>query len=339
MKLFYRKEINMKSLIKVILVLCLASVVWAMQDNASSVPTEQQKIILSSSLSSKTIPSEKQVFVYKTVNGHKIKANIFLPETKDKCPVLVFFHGGFVFGNRDQGLNIHLKEKLLAHNYAVVSADYRLAPETKINGMLEDVKDVIKWLRTNGHNQYHIDPNRIAVAGGSAGGYLALTSGFKKKSAPNAIIAISPPTGFSKPAKMGDLSILNQPGPYDIVTDKIISYGDYSKRMDLWRFLARHRLFQYEVFGFDPSKESDKLEKYKLQNNINSNYPPTLIIHARNDHLVDLNQVNAFYEFLQEKEVITELYLVENGHSTKLINQHPDAVDKIISFLEMHCQL
>ena len=294
-------------------------------------------IILLSPLSSKVISSEKQVFVYKTVKGHEIKANIFLPEKKDKCPMLVFFHGGgFMFGNRDEGLNIHLKDKLLTNNYAVVSADYRLAPETKLNEIMKDACDVVMWLRINGHDRYNIDPNRIAVAGGSAGGYLALSSGFKKDSAPNAIIAISTPTGFSSAVQMGDLSILNEPGPYDIVTDKIISYGDYSKRMDLWRFLARHRLFRYELFGFDPSKESNKLKKYKLQKNIDSDYPPTLITHARNDRLVDLNQVNAFYEFLKEKKVVTELYLVENGHNTELINHHPEAVDKIVSFLEKH---
>ncbi|MFX0139358.1 MAG: alpha/beta hydrolase [Candidatus Hodarchaeota archaeon] len=276
---------------------------------------------------------EKYIFAYKTIDGHDIKANIFLPVVNELHPVLVYFHGGFVFGNRDQGLPNSLKEKFLANNYAVVSADYRLAPETKLNGMLEDVKDVILWLREKGKKRYNINPNRIVVAGGSAGGYLALTSGFRKKSSPNAIITISAPTGFTSASKMGDLTILNQPGPYDVVKDTIISYGDYTKRMDLWRFLARNRLFQYELFGFNPSKESDKLEKYKLQNSIDSNYPPTLIIHARNDRLVDLNQVNAFYEFLKEKNVITELHLVENGHSTELINQNPDVVDKMIEFL------
>jgi len=134
---------------------------------------------------------------------------------------------------------------------------------------------------------------------------------------------------------MGDLSILNQPGPYDIVKDSIVSYGDYDTRMKLWRFLGKNRLVLYEIFGFDPSKEPEKLDKYTLSNNIKSNYPPTLIIHAKNDHLVDLGQVDAFYSFLQDKKIETELYLVENGHSSALINQNPQAVNKIIEFLNM----
>lgn len=279
--------------------------------------------------------STKNVFVYKTVEGHEIKANIFLPNSNGLHPVVIYFHGGgFIFGNREQGLNVTLKEKLLANNYAVVSADYRLAPETKLDGILKDVGDIINWLRLNGQQKFNIDTNKIVTAGGSAGGYLALSSGFNKISAPNAIIAISTPTGFSTSnIQMGDLSVLNQPGPYDIVKDTIVSYGDYDSRMTLWRFLAKNKLGLYEIFGFDPAKEPEKLDKYTLTNNVKINYPPTLIIHAKNDRLVDLEQVNAFYDFLKKNKIESKLYLVENGHSSKLINQNPDAVDEIIDFL------
>lgn len=65
--------------------------------------------------------SEKIVFTYKSVKGHDIKANIFLPKSIGLHPVLIYFHGGgFIFGNRDQGLNNEIKEKLLASNYAIV---------------------------------------------------------------------------------------------------------------------------------------------------------------------------------------------------------------------------
>jgi dipeptidyl aminopeptidase/acylaminoacyl peptidase len=105
--------------------------------------------------------------------------------------------------------------------------------------------------------------------------------------------------------------------------------------MVLWRFLAGNRLGLYEIFGFDPAKEPEKLNKYTLTNNVKTDFPPTLIIQAKNDHLVDLGQVTAFYDFLQKNKVKSKLYLVENGHSSELINQNPDAVDEIINFLNM----
>lgn len=224
----------------------------------------------------------------------------------------------------------------MLQNYAVVSADYRLAPETKLQEILKDVSDIVKWLRENGFQEFNIDTHKIAVAGGSAGGYLALSTGFNQEYTPNAIVAISTPTGFSTAnIQMGDLSILNQPGPYDIVKDSIVSYGDYDSRMKLWSFLAKNSLVLYEIFGFDPSQDTEKLENYKLSSNIDSDYPPTLLIHAKNDHLVDLQEVNDFHTFLNEKKVKTELFLVENGHSSALIDQNPQAIDKLIEFLNM----
>ncbi len=279
--------------------------------------------------------SQKHEFVYKTVNEHDIKATVFLPSPEGLHPVLIYYHGGgFIFGNKDQGLQPILKDALLANNYAVVSADYRLAPETKLDEILKDASDVVKWIRVNGPQEFNIDTGRIAVAGGSAGGYLALSTGFDKDLAPDAIVAISTPTGFSTgTVQMGDLSVLNHSGPYDIVKDSTVSHGDYESRMALWRFLAGNGLALYEIFGFDPSKEPARLKKYTLTSNITPDYPPTLIVHAKKDHLVDFGQVDAFYTFLQNNKVESKLYLVENGHSSELINGNPDAVDEIIGFL------
>lgn len=63
---------------------------------------------------SQSVPCEKQEFVYKTVKGHNIKANIFLPASKEKLPVLVYFHGGgFIFGNRDRGQHPEVIDKII----------------------------------------------------------------------------------------------------------------------------------------------------------------------------------------------------------------------------------
>jgi acetyl esterase/lipase len=89
----------------------------------------------------------------------------------------------------------------------------------------------------------------------------------------------------------------------------------------------------YEIFGFDPSTNPLKLDKFTLTNNIKSDFPPTLIIHAKNDRLVDVEEANAFYRFLQDKKIEAKLLLVANGHSSELINQNPEAVDEMVAFL------
>lgn len=274
---------------------------------------------------------EKQDFVYKSVKEHDIMATIYLPDIQqdEKVPALIYFHGGgFMFGNRKQGLENVLRDKLLASKIAVVSADYRLAPESKLEDILKDVSDVVTWIKIDG-GRFSIDTNKVAVAGGSAGGYLALSTGFDSKFAPDAIIDISAPTGFSMEGiQTGDLSLLE-----NVRKDSIASHGDYASRMDLWRYLGKNGLALYEIFGFDPVKEPKKLERYTLTNRIKAGYPPTLIIHAKNDRAVKFNDAKAFYDFLQEKGIPSELYVVENGHSTELINQYPEAVDEMIKFL------
>jgi len=274
---------------------------------------------------------KKYEFVYKTVGEHNIMATIYLPDSGDKLPVLIYFHGGgFIFGNRDQGLENILKDKLLANKIAIVSADYRLAPETRLEDMMEDVSDIVSWIRKNGQDKFGIDTGKIAVAGGSSGGYLALSSGFDTTSAPDAIITISSPMGFSTAGiKTGDLSLLE-----NIQKDTIVSYGDYTTRMDLWRYLGRNGLALYTIFGFDPVKEPQKLDQYTLTNNIKSGYPPTLIIHSKNDRMVNIKDAELFYSFLQEKNVETELFIVENGHSSDLIDKHPEAIDEVVLFLK-----
>lgn len=280
----------------------------------------------------------KQEFVYKTVGGHDLLATVYLPEARRDVPVFVFFHGGgFIFGNKDDGMDTPLRDELLAANYAVVSVNYRLAPETKLDGIVEDARDAIRWIRANGRRQYAMDTTRIAAAGGSSGGYLALATCFGTDARPSAVVAISAPTGFSAGlAPMGDLALLRKPGPYDIVKTAAVSHGDYDARMELWRFLSRNRLALHEIFGFDPNADPARLKRFTLTDNIGSDCPPTLLVQARADRLVNPEQAEAYFRFLRKKGVPAELCMVGAGHSSDLINQNPDSVAAIVAFLNKH---
>lgn len=79
--------------------------------------------------------------------------------------------------------------EVLKRGYIVVSIDYRLAPETKLPGIIEDLQAAWRWLRQEGGRQFGIDPDRIAVAGGSAGGYLTLMTGFCVKPRPRVLVS------------------------------------------------------------------------------------------------------------------------------------------------------
>ena len=73
--------------------------------------------------------------------------------------------------------------------YVVVSIDYRLAPETKLAAILEDVRDAFAWIRKDGPRLVGAQPDQIVVLGGSAGGYLTLMSGFLIEPRPKALVS------------------------------------------------------------------------------------------------------------------------------------------------------
>ena len=83
----------------------------------------------------------------------------------------------------------NFREALLKNGFIVVSVDYRLAPETKLPEILTDVQDAYRWVREKGPTLFQADPAKIGVAGGSAGGYLTLTTGYKAEPRPRALVS------------------------------------------------------------------------------------------------------------------------------------------------------
>lgn len=106
--------------------------------------------------------------------AHEIPVRVYRPVADQDAvtPVVVFFHGGgFTIGNVEIYDNFC---RQLAHgaNTTVVSVEYRLAPETPYPGGLEDAYAVTAWVAEHAA-ELAVDPERLAVAGDSAGGNFA----------------------------------------------------------------------------------------------------------------------------------------------------------------------
>jgi acetyl esterase len=88
-------------------------------------------------------------------------------------PIAIIIHGGgFTGGTSKNGSEAYCADFLAPAGYAVFSINYRLAPKYPYPAMVEDVERAVRYLRRNARN-WQADPNRIALVGGSAGGYLS----------------------------------------------------------------------------------------------------------------------------------------------------------------------
>jgi acetyl esterase/lipase len=89
----------------------------------------------------------------------------------------VYIHGGgWYCMDKDLGTRPFFRH-LAAQGHVVMDVAYRLCPETDVYGMVGDVKRAVAWMKANA-GDYGVDPERVVVAGGSAGGHLALLAAY-----------------------------------------------------------------------------------------------------------------------------------------------------------------
>lgn len=116
-----------------------------------------------------------------TRDGAAVAARLYAP-AQERLPVLLYFHGGgFTIGSvaTHDALCRHLSH--LSH-CAVVSVDYRLAPEHKFPTAANDAWDALQWLVREAAAM-GLDDKRIAVGGDSAGGTLAIVCAIEARDA------------------------------------------------------------------------------------------------------------------------------------------------------------
>ena len=122
-----------------------------------------------------TVKPEKRTYTYKTVGDCAVRADVYQIPGEAPRPVILWLHGGaLIFGNRASIPRYQL-ERYLTAGYAVVSVDYRLAPETKLEAIIDDLKDAYRGHRSFGRGIPGADGGLLCrAAAQGAGGVLRL---------------------------------------------------------------------------------------------------------------------------------------------------------------------
>jgi acetyl esterase/lipase len=219
--------------------------------------------------------------VYARQGSYPLKLDVYLPDgpATGRRPAIVQVHGGaWVSGTRkEQG--IPLLNHLAANGWVGFNISYRLSPMATWPDQAVDVKRAIAWVREHA-DEYGVDPDFIALTGGSAGGHIT------------AFVALT----------ADDRSL--QPGFEDADTSvaaAIPFYGVYDMLdEDAIQVPALQRLLERYVFKALRDDEPERFRDASPLFRVHEDAPPFLVVHGDADSLTPVEDARRFVERLRE---------------------------------------
>jgi alpha-L-fucosidase 2 len=243
--------------------------------------------------------------VYGEAGGEKLTMDYYPPAGPAPHPIAIIIHGGgFVGGTSKNGSEAYCADFLAPAGYAVFSINYRLAPKNPYPAMVEDVERAIRYIRHNAKT-WKADPKRIALVGGSAGGYLSNMVGILQ--APGIAGSKDPVDRTSARVQ----AVVTLFGPSDFRG----SEPSAGVKALLATLIAQK--------GLDPA-----LAEASPVMHITSAAPPFLLIHGDRDQSVPLVQSTHLQAALKAAGVRCDLIIIPNGpHATGSWHKVPGVPD------------
>jgi len=234
-----------------------------------------------------------------------VRMDIYAPRDRNKPrPAVLWIHGGgWSRGDaRTSGAYANwpaVLASLAARGFVVASLDYRLSGEARFPAQIQDVKAAIRHLRTHS-GSLGIDPSRVYLWGGSAGGHLAslaaVTCGVGEYDP-------QPSTGRLSRSQINALKGTKAPPVDDCVQGAALWYGVF----DLEHVPSVNVA---GLLGCDPAACRDEARAASPVYRIGKNVPPMLLIHGTKDETVDVSQSKAMAAALQAAGAKAELLLI-----------------------------
>ncbi len=205
---------------------------------------------------------------------------------------------------------------LLANGYATASINYTLSGQGKFPAAIKDCKTAIAWLHTNGRS-INLDPDRIAVWGGSAGGHLAALLGTTGD-------ATAPPWAAPAPGTSNKVAaVCDWCGPANLATIDQQATPNNKITMSVMSFLGAH-----------PLRRPDLAKEASPNIYAHKGCPPFFIVHGDQDLVVPAAQSIELSEDLKKQGVDCTLKIIPGGthafYSTAMEKEVIDFFDRTL---------
>jgi acetyl esterase/lipase len=221
--------------------------------------------------------------------------------TSKRMAIVHLFGGGFFTGSKSAGYIVNDVKALGARGYTNVSANYRLQTQGSWPAQIHDVKAAIRWTRANAA-RLGVDANRIAVAGYSAGGMLALMAA----------------------GTNGKKEFEGDGGNAGVSSDVNACIGVYP--------LASAQI----ATGLFPQGQAtpENIAAASPTSYISATFAPTIFIHGTKDGTVPMQSSVDFYTKLHGLGVATTMTLIQ-GADHAFDNNAPDAVEVMAASIDL----
>jgi acetyl esterase/lipase len=204
-------------------------------------------------------------------------------------PCLVYVHGGSWGGGDPRRVFRTVVHHLAAQGWGVATIRYPLSPEATFPDHLIGVKRAILWVKTAGAESYGLDPQKVALAGGSAGAHLAS-------------LAVLTDSNYQPGFETADTS----------TRAAVVLYGIYDfanrnqTRVD-WPVIPRRVMKATVAEAPERYREASPIDQ------VRSGSPPILVVHGTSDSLVPVAEAQFFVEALRAAGGPVEYLPVEKG--------------------------
>jgi acetyl esterase/lipase len=241
--------------------------------------------------------------IYGRKYGMALTMDVFKPAEPNGLGVVFAVSGGWF--SAKEAIRLEFVEPLMNRGYTVFAVMHGSQPKFAIPEILTDMHRAVRYIRHNAA-KYDVDPERLGIFGGSAGGHLSLMQGAaglpgdpeskdpveRQSSRVQAVACFFPPTDFLNYGKEGELGL---------------------GRGKLSKFRAPFDFEEWDepTYHFVEIEDEEKLLEIGRQispvTHASADDPPMLIIHGDADDLVPIQQAKLMINKLQEAGVEAKL--------------------------------
>jgi acetyl esterase/lipase len=256
--------------------------------------------------------ARKEDIIYGRKHGVALTMDVFTPKQNANGVALVMCVSGGWFSSKT-GINPNFFGEGLNRGYTVFAVVHGSQPKFSIPEVLDDMHRSIRFIRHNAKT-YGIDPDRIGIMGGSAGGHLSVMMGCtgrdgdpkaadvidRGSSRVQAVACFYPPTDFLNYGKDGEIALGGG------------TLKNFKAPFDFTEFDPKSRSFNLIT---DEEKRKEIGKKISPVYQVTDKSAPMLIVHGDADFLVPIQQAELLIEKLKSVKVPCELVVKKGaGH-------------------------